>query len=66
MNGIKLNFINQSNDVNNSSVVVFQKNEALEFGNETVAWTVIQNCGQGENHPFLFSMDQMVSSGDSY
>lgn len=66
MNGIKLNFINHSNDVNNSSVVIFQKNAALEFDEETVAWTVIQNCGQGENHPFSFGMDQTVSSADSY
>jgi hypothetical protein len=63
---IKLNFINQSNDANNSSVVIFQKNVATDFDELAVAWLVIQNCGQGDNHPFLFPMTMAVSASDSY
>jgi hypothetical protein len=63
---IRLNFINQSNDVNNSDVVIFQKNEASGFGETAVAWLVIQNCGRGDNYPFSFPMDSYVSVFDSY
>ena len=66
MNSIKLNFINHSNDTNNSSVVIFQKNEAIGFEELAVAWIVIQNCGIGENHPFSFPMSYTVSASDSY
>jgi|GEM_PF-5257396 len=38
MNSIKLNFINHSNDTNNSSVVIFQKNEATSFEELAVAF----------------------------
>lgn len=63
---IRLNFINRSNDVNNSSVVIFQKNVATDFEEMAVAWTVIQNCGQGWNHPFTYTMDFSVGAGDSW
>jgi hypothetical protein len=63
---IQLNFINSSNDANNSEVVIFQKNVATDFDELAVAWQVIQYCGQGENHPFVFPMDVTVSAGDSY
>lgn len=66
MSKIKLNFINKSNDTNNSSVVIFQKNIAESAPGETVAWTVIQNCGPMENHPFTVPMTMQVSAGDSY
>lgn len=66
MQKIKLNFINQSNDTNNSSVVIFQQNVADSFNAYPIAWTVIQNCGQGDNHPFTFSLGISVSAGDSY
>lgn len=66
MNSIKLNFINHSNDTNNSSVVIFQKNVATSFEELAVAWTVIQNCGSGENHPFSFPMSYTVSASDAW
>ncbi len=63
---IQLNFINQSNDQNNSQIVIFQKNVATSFDEVAVAWKVIQNCGQGENHPFVYSLQTGVSAGDPY
>lgn len=63
---IQLNFINNSNDANNSEVVIFQKNVATDFDELAVAWQVIRYCGQGDNHPFVFPLDMNVSASDSY
>lgn len=63
---INLNFINQSNDLNNSQIVIFQKNVATDFDELAVAWKVIQYCGQGDNHPFVFPMSMYVGASDSY
>ncbi len=63
---IKLNFINRSNDMNNSQVVIFQKNIATDFDELSVAWKVIKNCGQGDNHPFAYPMGMEVGCSDSY
>lgn len=63
---IKLNFINNSNDLNNSKIVIFQKNVASDAEETAVAWTVIQNCGPGENHPLTFPLTVQASSGDSW
>lgn len=63
---IKLNFINKSNDKNNSQIVIFQKNTNTDFDELAVAWKVIQNCGLNDNHPFVFPMEMMVSATDSY
>ncbi|WP_206956733.1 hypothetical protein [Trinickia acidisoli] len=63
---IQLNFVNRSNDANNSSIVIFQKNVATDFDELHVAWKVIRNCGQGDNHPFRFPMATTVSTSDSY
>lgn len=63
---IKLNFINRSNDANNSEIVLFQKNVATDFDELAIAWLVIQNCGQGDNHPFVYPMEMDVSASDSY
>ena len=62
----KLNFINQSNDLNDSSVVVFAKNTEANTSELAVAWTVIRNCGQGDNHPFVYPMSMAVAASDSY
>jgi hypothetical protein len=62
---IQLNFINQSNDLNNSQIVIFQKNVATNFDELAVAWQVIKNCGQGDNHPFVFPMGMTVGASDS-
>lgn len=66
MNQIKLNFINHSNDTNNSDVVIFQKNVAEDFSEIAVAWTVIQNCGVGGHHPFSYPMEVTVDACDSW
>ena len=66
MNTIKLNFINRSNDQNNSQVVIFQKNVAADLDELAVAWKVIDNCGQGDNHPFNYPMQDTVAASDSY
>lgn len=66
MEKIKLNFINRSNDTNNSSVVIFQQNSAEDFGEQAIAWTVIQNCGRLDNHPFTYPINIAVSARDSY
>lgn len=64
--GIQLNFINLSNDVNNSEIVIFAKNEATNFDELTIAWTVIKYCGQGDNHPFTYPMGQTIGASDSW
>jgi hypothetical protein len=66
MDTIKLNFINQSEDANNSSIVIFQQNVAEDFGELAIAWRVIENCGRLDSHPFTYSMNFEVSAGDSY
>jgi hypothetical protein len=63
---IKLNFINRSNDTNNSHVVIFGRNVATAFNELPVAWQVIQRCGQGDNHPLVYPVTMTVSAGDSY
>lgn len=63
---IQLKFINQSNDVNNSDVVIFQKNVATGFEEVAVAWTVIHNCGQGDYHPFKWTEASTINAGDSW
>jgi len=63
---IQLNFINNSNDANNSEIVIFQKNVATDFDELSVAWQVIKYCGQGDNHPFTFPTTMEVGASDSY
>jgi hypothetical protein len=63
---VKLNFINDSNDVNNSEIVIFGKNAASSVEETTVAWLVIQNCGQGDHHPFAYPMSNQVGASDSF
>jgi hypothetical protein len=63
---VALNFINQSADANNSQIVIFQKNVATGFEELAVAWKVIQYCGFGDNHPFVYPTTMQVSASDSY
>jgi len=63
---IKLNLVNQSNDDANTPVVIFQQNQATGFIEPPIAWKVIKNCGQGDNHPFVFPMQMQVGGNDSY
>ena len=66
MNTVKLNFINRSNDQNNSSVIIFQKNQSTDFGETAVVWKVIKNCASGWNHSFEFHLQLEVSAKDSW
>lgn len=66
MDAIQLNFINRSNDANNSEVVIFQKNAASSFDELAVAWQVIKYCGQGDNHPFKWPLASTVAASDSW
>jgi len=65
-NSIRLQVVNQSNDVNNSEILIFQKNVAPGFSEIAVAWLVIQNLGNGDRHPFTYSYDMYVDASDSY
>ena len=66
METIKLNFINKSNDVNDSDVVIFQKNVSTDFEELAVAWTVISNCSPGWNHPFNYPLQSTIAASDSW
>ncbi|MEM8963131.1 MAG: hypothetical protein AAGD38_16725 [Acidobacteriota bacterium] len=63
---IKLNLINNSQDINNSEVLIFQKNVAESFSEISVAWRVIQNLGVQDHHPFTYPLNFFVSAGDSF
>jgi hypothetical protein len=63
---IALNFINNSNDANNSQIVIFQKNEAADALEQPVAWKVIENCGPLDNHPFVLPLANGVTATDRY
>ncbi len=63
---IKLNLINESNDTNNSQVVIFQKNQAANSEELVVAWKVIQNMGKGDFHPFNYALETQISASDSF
>ncbi len=66
MNTIQLNFINNSNDANNSQIVIFQKNVSNDFDELAVAWKVIENCGRLDNHPFSYPLEVSVGASDSW
>ena len=62
---IKLTFRNESNDTNNSNVVIFQKNVATDSKELTLAWKVIKDCGKDFHHPFDYPMGLSISAADS-
>lgn len=66
LTNIKLNLVNQSQDINNTEYVIFQKNVAENFGELAVAWRVVQNLGIGDNHPFVYPLEFKVSAGDAF
>ncbi len=63
---VKLNFRNESNDVDNSQVLIFGSNAEASNDETAVAWKVIRNCGQGCRHPFVYSSDVEVNMIDPY
>lgn len=62
---IKLTFKNESQDANNSSVVIFQKNVGESQDKTAVAWKTIKNCGAGDYHSFTFPVKFEVGATDS-
>jgi hypothetical protein len=65
MSDIKLNLINRSADVNNSDYVIFQKNAATDVNVKSVAWIVVENLGNSDNHPFIYPMEFSVCAKDA-
>jgi hypothetical protein len=65
MNDIQLNFINESNDQNNSEVVIFQKNEIPNYEDIAIAWKVIKSK-PGEKHKFTYPTTTEVSASDAW
>ncbi|WP_420012916.1 hypothetical protein [Tateyamaria sp.] len=63
---INLNFINKSADTNNSRIVIYQQNVAVDFDELAVAWRVTQNVGQLDNHRFVYPILFDMSARDSY
>ena len=63
---IALRLINQSADLNNSSILIYQKNVATNFDELFVAWRVIDNLGSGWVHPFQYDLNLQVSAADSW
>ncbi len=60
---IKLRLVNQSHDINNSSIVIFQKNVAKDSDEFAIAWRVIQNLGFQDYHPFTYPLNFRVGVG---
>lgn len=63
---IEITFINNSDDMNNSEIVIFQKNVATNFEETAIAWKVIKNCGRNWSHKFKYPMNFDVAAADSY
>ena len=63
---IKLTFVNESNDMNNSDVVIFQKNALADPDEDVVAWTVIKNCRRNCSHTFVYPMGFSIGASDFY
>lgn len=63
---IEITFINKSQDMNNSNVVIFQKNVSTDFHSTTIAWKVIKNCGRDWSHKFTYPMTFEVGAEDSF
>ncbi len=66
MNGVTITFVNQSNDTNNSSLVILQKNVAANLGELAVAWRVIKNMGRNWTYEIFYPLDVEVGVEDAY
>jgi hypothetical protein len=63
---VALNFINNSNDVNNSEIVIFGKNLAAGDQDPAIAWLVIKSRGQGDSHSFVYPATFQVAGRDNW
>ncbi|HEY0312254.1 MAG TPA: hypothetical protein VGC56_07130 [Allosphingosinicella sp.] len=66
MADIKLNFINRSNERDNTKIVLFQKAESTGYSELPLAWLVIERCGMNARHPFTYPMTMQVTTRDSW
>ena len=66
MSSISLTFINNSNDANNSQIVIFQKNVELITSQSAVAWRVFPVGEKGNKVSVSYTEDFAVSAIDSY
>lgn len=60
-----ITFINNSNDANNSQVVIFQQNVARGVSALPVAWQVI-HCMPGATYRFVVPVEGGITAADSY
>lgn len=51
---VKLNFVNRSNDASNVHVLLFGQPPSPAIDEIGQAWRVIDNCGPGWSHPFVW------------
>ena len=63
---IEITFINDTDDMNNTEVVIIQKNIAPSAEQTAVAWNVIENCGRGWSHAFNYPLNYSVGAADCY
>ncbi|MFO0589328.1 MAG: hypothetical protein U0441_17455 [Polyangiaceae bacterium] len=63
---LRLTLVNQSNDANNSTVLIFQRNAVAGPEETPVAWEVIENLGRGWTHVVNYEFDLAVGVTDSY
>jgi hypothetical protein len=61
---IQLQLVNQSNDVNNSQIIIFQKDITLGRGSPPVAWKVLPMPSPGGSQPFTYPIDLQLSADD--
>lgn len=61
MNGCELNFINYSNDLHHSQIVIFQKNESIPSGEAADSFHVIQHLRPGTSHSFMIMGGDHIS-----
>lgn len=60
----QLNFIKKSNDNNDNTIVIFQKNVAESFDETAVAWTLIKNPKHLIKYSFLYPSHFKVQASD--
>src|SRR4051812_307967 len=62
---VQLNFINNSNDQDNAKILIFPTNFT---GSDwrAAAWLVIENCGIGDSHPFVYPGKLQLGMKDSW
>ena len=64
--GISLNIINRSNDLNAINVVIFQKNIATSFSDTAVAWQLFNFTSSNQIEPLVYEYDLDISCQDSF